>query len=41
MPSIELILACAACAGLLVFDAYLIRRVRSEVRAETRTDRRR
>lgn len=32
MAAIDLILACAACTALLVFDGYMIRRVRAEVR---------
>lgn len=36
MPPIDIILACTACAALLVFDGYMIRRVRAEVRVRSR-----
>lgn len=36
MPPMDLILACSACAALLVFDGYMIRRVRAEVRVRPR-----
>lgn len=36
MPTIDLVLACAACTALLVFDGYMLRKVRAEVRASTR-----
>lgn len=31
MPSWDLFLACLTCAALLVFDGYMIHRVRTEI----------
>ncbi len=32
MPAMDILLACTTCAALLVFDGYMIRRVRAEIR---------